>query len=121
MKTKIAEYRQEHPYDTLEQIGKQFNVSKQYIYKVLKQAKLPTKSVQKRKVKYCLVCGNSGTRQVCKGQCHFEYFNIKVNCAFCRIPFYRKRGQIVNKYNRGYNKIYCSRQCYYRGQRDGLS
>ena len=37
MKTKIAEYRQEHPYDTLEQIGKQFNVSKQYIYKVLKQ------------------------------------------------------------------------------------
>ena len=99
MKTKIAEYRQEHPYDTLEQIGKQFNVSKQYIYKVLKQAKLPTKSVQKRKVKYCLVCGNSGTR----------------------IPFYRKRGQIINKYNRGYNKIYCSRQCYYRGQRDGLS
>ena len=28
----------------------------------------------------------------------FNYYNIKVNCATCHVPFYRKRGQIIQKY-----------------------
>ena len=121
MKTKIVQYRQEHPHETLHEIGQHFKVTRQYVHKVLKQANIPTKGVRKKSVKYCVICGKSGTRIACKGSCHFEYYYLKVNCAFCRIPFYRKRGQIINMYNRGYDKIYCSRQCYYRGQRDGLS
>jgi len=117
MVAKIAQYRQEHPSLTLAEIGEVFNVSRQYVHKVLKQTATPTIRAKKRTVKYCLVCGNASTLMVCKGRCRFQYYNIKVNCATCRIAFYRKRGQIKLKYNRGYNKIYCSRMCYYRGKR----
>ncbi len=116
----ISKYRQENPTLTLAEIGKKFGVSRQYIHKVLKQTNTPTKRAKKQTVKYCLICGKNGSRSVCTGKCHFQYYNIKVNCASCRISFYRKRGQIVSKYNRGYNKIYCSRRCYYRGKRNQI-
>ena len=119
----IIHYRQENPHKTLAEIGNHFKVSRQYIHRILKSNNIPTIRAKKVKFKYCLVCGQATPRQrmVCPGKCSFNYYNIKVNCAFCRIPFYRKRGQIKNKYDRGYKKIYCGRQCYYRGQRDGLS
>ena len=122
-KDKILLYKKEHPFDTLQNIGDYFNVSRVYVHKVLKNNGLPTTRLKKLKVVYCLVCGNPTEKQakVCKGKCYFKYYNIKVNCAYCRIPFYRKRAQIKLKYNRGYNNIYCSNKCYYRGQRDGLS
>ena len=113
----IQLYRQEHPTLTLAEIGKEFGVSRQYIHKVLKHTNTPTLRAKKKQVKYCLVCGSATTRLVCKGRCSFDYYNIKVTCSWCRVPFYRKRGQIVDKYNRGYDKIYCSRRCYYRGKR----
>ena len=113
----IVNYRLEHPTLTLAEIGKEFGVSRQYVHKVLKQTGTPTLRAKKRTVKYCLVCGTASDLMVCRGKCHFQYYNIKVNCATCRIAFYRKRGQIKLKYNRGYNKIYCSRMSYYRGIR----
>ena len=119
---RIVNYKQNNPTASLADIGNKFKVSKQYIHKVLKKQNIPTSiRVQKKHVSYCLVCGIASSRKICKGKCHFQYYNIKVNCAFCRIPFYRKRAKIVQNYERGYNKIYCSRKCYYRGQRDGLS
>jgi len=113
----IQLYKQEHPTLTLAAIGKEFGVSRQYVHKVLKQTNTPTLRAKKKRVKYCLVCGEATSRIVCKGRCSFEYYNIKVTCSWCRVPFYRKRGQIVDKYNREYDKIYCSRRCYYRGKR----
>ena len=118
---KIVHYKQENPTLTLADIGKQFGVSRQYIHKVLKQSDIPTKRVIQRFVNYCLVCGNSTPLKVCKGKGHFRYYNLLVNCSSCHIPFYRKRGQIINKHTRGYNKIYCSRRCYYRGKRQRLA
>ena len=117
----IIKYRQENPMLTLQDIGNNFKVSRQYIHRILKQANIPTKRIIKRPVKYCLVCGDVTTRKVCKGKCNFRYYNLMVNCITCHIPFYRKRGQIIEKYNRGYNKIYCSRRCYYRGKRSKTS
>ena len=122
MITDIIQYRQENPMLTLQDIGNNFNVSRQYIHKVLKTNGISTLRAKRTKIKYCLVCGQATPRQrmVCPGRCSFNYYNIKVNCAFCRIPFYRKRGQIENKYDRGYKKIYCGRQCYHRGKRDDM-
>ena len=113
----IELYKQEHPTLTLAEIGQHFRVSRQYIHRVLKQTNIPTKRAKQQFVKYCLVCGKATNRTVCAGRCHFQYYNIRVNCATCRITFYRKRGEIQAKYDRGYEKIYCSRQCYYRGKR----
>ena len=118
---KIVSYRQEHPYDTLEQIGERFEVSRMYIHKVLTKTSTPTTRIKRVNIKYCLECKEPSTREVHTGKCHFKYYNIKVTCAFCRIPFYRKRAKIIQTYNRGYKKLYCTRQCYYRGQREGLS
>ena len=123
MVQEIIKYRQEKPHETLQSIADHFKVSKPYIHKVLKNNNIPTKRAKIKTVKYCLFCGEVTPRQrrLCPGRCSYEYYNIKVNCAFCRIPFFRKRSQIVQKYNYGYNKIYCSNRCFYRGQRDGLS
>ena len=122
----IVSYKQNNPTASLADIGVRFKVSKQYIYKVLKKQNISTsinssfdpRRTIKRHVRYCLVCGNISTRKVCLGKCHFEYHNIKINCAFCRIPFYRKRAKIINNYRRGYKTNYCRRLCYYRGQRN---
>ena len=97
---RIVNYKQNNPTASLADIGNKFKVSKQYIHKVLKKQNIPTTlRVQKKHVKYCLICGLPSTRKVCRGKCHFEYYNIKVNCAFCRIPFYRKRAKIVKIMN----------------------
>ena len=41
-----------------------------------------------------------------KGKCRHSYYNIKIECAFCKIPFYKKR----------YRKDqYCSVSCAGRG------
>ena len=126
---RIVNYKQNNPTASLSVIGKKFKVSKQYIRKVLNKQNISTsissiydpRRTIKKHVRYCLVCGKITTRKACLGKCHFEYYNIKVVCALCRIPFYRKRAKIVQTYERGYKQIYCGRQCYYRGQRDGLS
>ena len=123
----IILYRQEKPTLTLQQIGEQFKVSKQYIHKVLKANDSPTIAVKKRKVGYCLVCktcieNHKGyIKRICSQKCKFKYHNIKVNCAFCRIPFYRKRHQIIQRYrDKRYKKyIYCTKHCYNKAQRDG--
>ena len=123
---KIVSYKQDHPTATLADIGARFKVSRQYIYKVLKKQNISTSLTSsfdprrtiKRHVRYCLVCGEVSTRKVCLGKCHFSYYNIKINCAFCFIPFYRKRAKIIGNYTRGYKLNYCSRFCYYKGQRN---
>jgi len=119
-KDKIIRLRQSSPFLTGSDISRKLGVSRQYISRILKMHNIPNISVRPRETKYCLVCGNATPRKrrVCPGQCSFKYYNILVNCAFCRVEFYRKRGKISNNYYRGYKNNYCSRRCYYRGQRD---
>ena len=113
--------READPFISLVDIAKELNVSKQRIHFLLKQSKLPTAGVKKKKAVYCGVCGNptKGTK-TCK-ECHFTYYFLRVNCAFCHIPFYLRKCEIRRRRNYGYNNIYCGRTCDYRGQRDGLS
>jgi hypothetical protein len=113
--------RQENPFLSMVDIAKQLNVSKQRIHFILKQEKLPTASIKRKKVVYCKVCGLATKGAKTCNKCHFKYYFLLVNCAFCHIPFYLKRSEIIRRQNYGYNKIYCGRTCYYRGQRDGLS
>lgn len=115
--SKIIQYRYDNPHDTLQQIGDAFNVSRQYVFKVLKQFNIPTVRAKKMKnPRHCKICGELSTKLVHDGSCHFQYYNLKVNCAFCHIPFYRKRYSIIQKHREGYKKIYCSRDCYHRAR-----
>ena len=116
--SKIIQHRYDNPYDTLEQIGENFSVSRQYIFKVLNQNGVPTIRAKRSKATHCLYCKEISKTNIHKGKCRFNYYNVKVNCATCHVPFYRKRGQIIQKYREGYNKIYCSTTCYYKGRRE---
>ena len=55
--SKIIQYRYENPHDTLQQIGDAFNVSRQYVFKVLKQFDIPTVRAKKMKnPRHCKIC-----------------------------------------------------------------
>jgi len=103
--SRIVRHRQDNPFDTLQEIGEAFGFTRQYIYKVLKKNNMPTLRVKKRRVNYCLACNEPilvGNRKIHVGKCHFNYYNNRVDCLFCKVPFYRKR----------YRKDkYCSSQC----------
>ena len=116
--SKIIQHRYDNPHDTLEQIRNAFKVSRQYIYKVLKQNGVPTiRSKKQTNVRYCVICKEISTKLVHDGSCHFQYYNKKINCATCRIPFYRKRSQIVQAHREGFLHNYCSLSCYRKGKR----
>ena len=115
--SKIIQYRYDNPHDTLQQIGDAFNVSRQYIFKVLKQFNIPTVRAKKMKnPRHWKICGEISTKLVHDGTCHFQYYNLKINCATCRIPFYRKRSQIVQKYKQNFKNSYCSLGCYHKAR-----
>ena len=113
--SKIIQYRYDNPHDTLQQIGDAFKLSRQYIFKVLKQNEVPTIRAKKMKnARHCKICGELSTKLVHDGSCHFQYYKLKIVCTFCRVPFYRKRSEIVQKYRAGYNNLFCSVKCSVR-------
>lgn len=119
--SKIIQYRYDNPHDTLQQIGEAFKVSRQYVFKVLKQNEVPTLRAKKLKnARHCKICGELSTKLVHDGSCHFQYYNLKINCATCRIPFYRKRSQIIQKYREGNKNNYCSIACFHKTRSSGL-
>jgi len=111
--TKIISHRHDNPYDTLQQIGDAFGVSRQYIYKVLKQNNVPTIRAKKMKnVRHCKICGEISTKLVHDGSCRFQYYYTEINCATCKKSFHRTRSLIKQNLEQGSTNHYCTRQCY---------
>ena len=100
------------------EIGRQVGVSRDYVGDILKKNGLVTKVPHKFYMKYCDICGNPRAKwlrtPVCSSRCRFLYFRIRVTCSYCKIDFYLKRGEVAQRYRRGYNSIYCSRKCFRR-------
>ena len=121
-KNKIVRLRKKFPLLPSNQIAKQVGGSRQYVSTVLQKRDLPTSAPKNKKLKECLFCKelHSKKQRFCSSECRFKYNQIEVTCTFCHIQFYRARHVIDNRVRAGYNRIYCSRKCYYRGQRDGL-
>ena len=122
-KNKIIRLRTRYPLLPSNQIAQRIGVSRQYVSTILQKYELPTSAPKIKKLKECLECNELHFRRqrFCSSDCHFRYSQISVTCTFCHIGFYRARHIIDNRTRAGYNHIYCSRQCYYRGQRDGLT
>ena len=129
-KLKIIRYRKQYPLKPSNQIAKEVGVSRQYVHKILKKAGLPTSAPRPFQYKYsCNQCqvvlrytGKKGSSKVfCSSSCKDKYRNISVKCSFCRLVFTRKRSRLTWAAKAGYNRIYCSKQCQYKGWRlDGL-
>ena len=117
----IIQLRKDSPLMNSVEIGKEVGgVSKQYVHKILRKMDLNTSVPRKKRIRRCLVCNDPtpNRTKTCPGPCHFQYYRIKVNCAFCHIEFYLARAQITQRHRRHYQNIYCSPKCVYRGMRD---
>ena len=109
---KIIQYRYGKPFATLDEIGRRFSCSRQYVHKVLKKNNVPTTRVVRKKVRYCPECGTPTSRRACVGKCSMYYLNRLLYCLVCRKEFWRKRWRVRGNYNAGYINQYCSRRCY---------
>jgi len=124
-KNKIIKIRKQNPLVTGSEIARKVGVCRQYVSRILKEKGL--NNIQpnyKKKVVLCVVCDRTtprGTRLCPNGDCKDLYYNIEVTCAFCKYDFKIQRSHIIQRYNRGMRHIYCSKPCYARGQKDGLS
>ena len=123
-RSKAIVLKESQPYLTLPAIAEQLGVTKQRIFRILKEAGLPTKGLyQRKKLIYCPVCNNPTPNKqvVCPGQCKKDIKYVQVKCEFCHIGFQRKKRIIKDSYRRGYLHIFCSKSCYNRGKRDGIT
>ena len=120
-KEQIIQLRTENPLMNSVEIGTEVGVSKQYVHKILRKEGLHTSVPKKKKFNRCKQCNEpDGPRvNICSGACHFTHYRIKVTCSFCHVDFYLKRSEVTQRHKRGYNKIYCSKPCYYKGRKDG--
>ena len=120
-KDKIIQLRTENPLMNSVEIGTEVGVSKQYVHKILRKEGLHTSVPKKKRFNRCKQCNEpvKPSVNICSGTCHFNYYRIKVTCSFCHVDFYLQRSEVTQRYKRGYNNIYCSKPCYYKGRKDG--
>ena len=111
----IVQERYENRYATLREIGEKFGVTRQYVFKVLKQTETPTLRLKKEKFTICLVCREKVENSLAKvhiGKCHGEYYYHSVFCDTCYKKWHIRRSVLIQKRDRGDKHIYCSRECY---------
>ena len=116
--------KESQPYLTLPAIAMKLGVTKQRIFRILKEEGLPTKGLyQRKRLVYCPVCHSPtpNKQKVCPGKCREDIKFVWVECEFCHLNFQRKKRIIKDSYRRGYLHIFCSKSCYNRGQRDGIT
>ena len=120
-KDDILKFRSTKPFLTLQEIGDEFNVSRQYIHKVLRKAGFHTNAPKPlTKARYCVQCGNrtSPKTKTCSDRCRFHLRFMKVTCSFCTCEFYRRKALLKKSYYLNYKNIYCSQRCYQKGRLD---
>jgi hypothetical protein len=116
-KRAISISRVENPFATLQEIGENFGVSRQYVHKVLTSTGVPTLRAKRQRYTVCKVCDQrveESMSKTHKGKCHGEYYYISVHCQNCIKSWSMKRGVFMQKLRRGDKHIYCSRPCYFK-------
>ena len=111
----IVKERYENRYATLREIGEKFDVSRQYIHRVLKQENVPTQRLKRERFSICLVCDhriNDSLAKVHQGKCHGEYYYKLIHCDNCFAKWHMKRALIMQKIRRNDKHSYCSRRFY---------
>jgi hypothetical protein len=111
----IVQERYENRYAKLREIGAKFGVTRQYVYKILKQTETPTLRLKKEKFTICQICDHRIEDSLAKvhlGKCHGEYYFHLVHCNSCYKKWHMKRAVVFLKARRGDRHIYCSRECY---------
>jgi len=121
---KIVRLRQRNPLLTGSTIASTIGVSRQYVSRILKQQGLNNKQPHYKKIvvlcRYCQSVTQKNKKFCSNSICRQRYYHIPVQCSFCHYSFTLERGQIIQRHKRGMKNIYCSQQCYAKGQSDGI-
>ena len=111
----IIRRRRTNPCATLEEIGTQYDVTKEYVRQVLSNAGKPTRAYHQTYL--CIQCGKDmGTRKklFCNRQCFHDYSHIKIACTYCgKFGKYRAK-QLVRRIEHGQHSLdlfFCSKFC----------
>ena len=118
-KDDILQTRNLKPFLTLQEIGNEFKVSRQYVHKILKKAGLHTGAPKPLKSdRYCVQCGKrtAPKTKTCSDRCRFSLRWMLVACSYCSSEFYRQKCLLRKSYYLKYKNIYCSQKCYQRGR-----
>lgn len=123
---KICKLRKEHPEWVLDKIVEKTGVSRQYVWKVLKDANLKTSSIffKNRPQNRCKDCGiECGTASTCGShkrkkvmlvfKCHYPDCNNMKTISAAQMKWRREK--------MGYVHFYCSYDCVHKGRKLGLS
>ena len=114
-KDKIIKAIIAQPFSTLQELGNDFKVSRQYIHKILKNAGLHTSAPKSLKSdRYCVQCGSrtKPKTKTCSDKCRFDLRFMRVACSYCTVEFYRRKSLLKKSYYLNYQNIYCSQDCY---------
>ena len=116
----IIDFRLEHPELTLEAIGKEFDLTRERIRQILKEAEVETKSstfIQREEerliVPDCIRCGKPVSKkrlQFCSMECRYPLGSTTFACAFCGIEKTIRTTTYIERTSR-YLKLHCSRTC----------
>ena len=118
---KAIKMRYLNPYRTLESIANECGVTKQRIYKIFKDARIP-KRPQKppKKLPYCKNCGliSWNEKKICSSLCYNEYYLLEYPCSNCgKLKIHTKRKfRHGLKYFQQYN-YFCDHHCYIENRR----
>ena len=120
----VRKARLRYPYATVRELAKyisnkryyQGTISHQRVYQCLVEEGLETSPPHGRRLKYCKYydCSESIERwqNFCSRKHRFQYYNIKVKCGYCGLPFYRKRGILLSNNKLGVKNAYCTIKCF---------
>ena len=94
------------------EIAKLVGVSRERVRQILIKYDMPTKVSKMHRP--CVRCGEDVKHYVnlfCSSECRYLNFNIELECEVCKERFYRLRTRHELNLNRGYEHVYCSKQC----------
>lgn len=94
------------------EIAELVGLTRERVRQILNKYGMPTKVSKMHRP--CAHCGHDVNHYVnlfCSAECRYLNFNIELECEVCKEKFYRSRTRHEINLRRGYQHIYCSKQC----------
>jgi len=107
----VKELRNANLFMTMSEIAQKANISKQRVFKILKQEGLPTKRKIKKSLYACPVCGTVSAFKFCSTDCKRKWRQIKIVCTRCGKLFTRDTKQFLRNYRHYGGGAFCSVSC----------
>ena len=120
VRIKAVQLRKSQPNITLQEIGKICGVTKQRIYKIFLDEKIPRRPKKHKKFKFCRNCQtliNSSRSLFCDEKCREEALFSSLPCSFCGKSIKYRNHVLKYKLHLGQYNFFCNKACFNKKQR----